>query len=411
MDSLLEAYRVLDLADEKGMFAGEVLGGFGADVIKMEPPGGAPARNIGPFYRDIPASEKSLSWFAHNRNKRGITLNIETRDGQEIFKGLVKTAHFIIETFPPGYMDNLDLGYDVLSQINPTIIVCSITPFGQTGPYKDYKSCDLVAMATGAMLYICGDPDRPPVRCNSDLAYYQAGVQATLAMMIAHYHRRQTGEGQYIDVSLQECVTSILWHTQQHWDLNREIVTRTGKYMKREPKNMRNNFHCKDGAISWQLLTAYQGSRTRHLVEWMAEEGMASDELKAVSLEEVDYEDLTEEQLSRWEDEFARFFLTKTKAELVEQSIKRLIMIFPCNTTKDFLEDEQLASRSFWVEARHLELGDTITYPGAPLILNEVPWRMSHRAPLIGEHNEEIYVNELGFSREELVLLKEHNVI
>ena len=112
--------------------------------------------------------------------------------------------------------------------------------------------CDLVAMASGGLLYICGDSDRPPVRANSDLSYCQAGVQAVLAMMIAHYHQWQTGEGQYIDVSLQECVTSILWHTQQHWDLNREIVTRTGKYMKREPKNMRNNFQCKDGAISWQ---------------------------------------------------------------------------------------------------------------------------------------------------------------
>lgn len=393
------------------MLCGEIMGGFGADVIKVEPPGGDQARRIAPFYHDIPDPEKSLYYFAYNRNKRGITLNIETSDGQEIFKRLVKTAHFVIETFPPGYMDNIGCDYYFLSQINPKIIVCSITAFGQTGPRSKYKSCDLVALATGGLLYICGDPARPPVRTNADLAYCEAGVQSALAMMIAHHYRRQTGEGQYIDVSLQACVTSTLWHTQQHWDLNREIVARMGKYMKRIPKNMRNNFGCKDGAISWQLLTAYQGDWTRHLVEWLDEEGMASDELKAVPWEEVNYENLSEEQLSTWEDEFARFFLTKTKAELVEESTRRIIMLFPSNTMKDCMEDEQLAARNFWVEVEHPELGGSITYPGAPLILNEAPWRVSRRAPLIGEHNREIYINELGFSEEELILLKEYNVI
>jgi len=169
IEQLLGSYRVLDLSDEKGMFCGKFLGDFGADVIKIEPPGGSPARNIGPFYHDIPDPEKSLFWFAYNSSKRGITLNIETSDGQEIFKRLVKTADFIVETFTPGYMESLGLGYDTMNRINPRIIVCSITPFGQTGPYKDYKSSDLIALATGGLLYICGDPERPPVRTNAAL--------------------------------------------------------------------------------------------------------------------------------------------------------------------------------------------------------------------------------------------------
>jgi len=411
MAQLLDSYRVLDLSGEAGMFCGKILGDFGADVIKVEPPGGDLVRNIGPFYHDIPDPEKSLFWFSYNSSKRGITLNIETADGQEIFSRLAKTADVIIETFAPGYMESQGLGYDALSRINPGITVCSITPFGQSGPYKDYKSSDLVALATGGLLYICGDPDRPPVRTNADLAYCLAGVQSAVAIILAHHYQQLTGEGQYIDVSLQECVTGILWHTQQYWDLEKQVVTRLGKYMKREPHNGRTNWGCKDGAVSWQMHTAYTGDWTRHMVEWMTEDGMASDELKGIPWEEIDYDELTQEQIDRWGEEFARFFHTKTKAELMEQSVTRKFMLFPCNNMKDCVEDEQLAARDFWVEVGHPELEDRILYPGAPLILNEAQCSLSRRAPLIGEHNEEVYINELGFSREQLILLKEAKVI
>lgn len=414
MAQLLNSYRVLDLSDEKGSYAGEILAGFGADVIKIEPPSGSPARNIGPFYHDIPDPEKSLRWFAYNRNKRGMTLNIETSDGQEIFKRLIKNAHFVIETYPPGYMESVGLAYDSLSQINPAIIVCSITPFGHTGPYKNYKSSDLVAWATGGMLYVCGDPDRPPVRTNSDLAYGEAGLQSAVAMMVAHHYRRQTGEGQHIDVSLQECVTVLLWYIQPEWEFNKVVIRRVGQNLPTSAPGISSRiiFGCKDGAVSWQMATAYFGRWTRPLVEWMAEEGMASDELKAVQWEKIDYVQLATQTISRWLNEFAKFCLTKTKAELLEEGYKRGVMLlYPSNTMKDCVEDEQLLARNFWVEAEHPELGDRILYPGAPLLLNEAQWSMSRRAPLIGEHNEEIYTSELGFSREELVLLKEHNVI
>ena len=138
--SLLDPYRILDLSDEKGVLCGKVLADLGADVLKIEPPGGDPMRHIGPFYHDTPDPEKSLYWFTFNTSKRSITLDITKSDGQKIFKRLAKTADFVIECFSPGYLDRLGLGYSVLSELNPRLIMTSITPFGQSGPYRDYKA-------------------------------------------------------------------------------------------------------------------------------------------------------------------------------------------------------------------------------------------------------------------------------
>lgn len=411
MESLLGPYRALDLSNETGFLCGKILADFGADVIKVEPPGGEPARRLGPFYHDIPHPEKSLYWFAYNTNKRSITLNLESPDGKDIFQRLAQRADFVIETFPPGYLEHLGLGYSVLSQLNPRLIMTSITPFGQSGPFKDYKSSDLIAWATGGLLYLCGTPEMPPVRCNADIAYCQAGAQAAVATIIAHNYRQLTGEGQHVDASLQESITGILWQTPQWWDLNQVIVTRLGRFIKRGTLHRRNNYPCKDGYVSWQLHTAHLGRRTRALVEWMIEEGKASEELKAAPWEEIDFNTITPEQNDAWEIEFEKFFLTHTKAELAQESVKRSIMIFPCNTTEEVRQDEQLAARDFWVEVEHPELKTTIIYPGAPAKLNEAHWQMYRRPPLIGEHNEEIYKGELGLTQDELVLLKQSNVI
>src|SRR4030042_5378186 len=163
-EGMRSPYRVLDLTDEKGLLCGKLLADLGADVMKIERPGGDPARNIGPFYHDIPHPEKSLYWFFYNANKRGITLNIETNDGKEILKRLVKSADFILESFKPGYMDSLGLGYSALSEINPRIIMTSITPFGPDGPYGKFKSADIVNQALSGWMNRCGDDDRAPVQ-------------------------------------------------------------------------------------------------------------------------------------------------------------------------------------------------------------------------------------------------------
>ena len=162
-DCLLPPYLVLDLTDQKGWLAGKLLADLGAEVIKIERPGGDPGRNIGPFYQNVPDPEKSLNWFAYNTNKKSITLDIEMTGGKEIFKMLAVKARFIIESFKPGYMQSVGLGYDVLNHLNPEVILTSISDFGQTGPYQGYKGCDLVDQAMSGVPFQTGDDDRPPL--------------------------------------------------------------------------------------------------------------------------------------------------------------------------------------------------------------------------------------------------------
>ncbi len=197
-EQLLSHYRALDLTDEKGMMCGKILADLGMEVIKVEPPGGDPARNIGPFYHHQPHPEKSLFWFFLNLNKRGITLNLDTEDGRQIFKRLAQKVDLIIESFPVGFLGRLGLSYSDLSQVNRQIILTSITGFGQTGPYKDFKAPDLVVMAMGGEMNLTGDPDRPPLRIGVPQAYLHAGAEAASACLAALWHREMEGEGQYI---------------------------------------------------------------------------------------------------------------------------------------------------------------------------------------------------------------------
>ncbi len=408
---MLDSYRVLDLCDYQGAFCGKMLAEMGADVIRIEKPGGDLCRNIGPFYKDVPDAEKSLYWFTFNRDKRGITLNLESREGKEIFQRLAKTADFVIESFPPGYLDSLSLGYTALSELKPSIIMTSITPFGQEGPCKDYKGSDLVESAMGGFVYVHGEPSLPPVRFSAvDLAYLEAGSQAAAGTMLAHYYRLRTGEGQRVDVSAQEAMTNVLWITQHHWGGSKTILKRTGQFLYRVNILQRYIWSCKDGYITWRIWVADQGARTTPLVKWMAEEGMAGD-LVNIDWEQLSMTKLTQEQIEPWEKIFGAFFLTKTTDELYQESLKRNFTLFPSHSIDNLLNDEQLKAREFWVEIEHPELGVSLTYPGAPIRLDKTPWLIRRRAPLIGEHNIEVYHDELGYSHEELALLKANGVI
>jgi len=408
-DLPLSPYRALDLTNEKGYLCGKILADLGADVIKVEPPDGDPGRNIGPFYHDIPDKEKSLHFFAYNMNKRSMTLNIETREGQEIFKRLVKTADFVIESFAPGYMDKIGLSYLILKGINPRIIMVSITPFGQTGPRKDWKASDIVAIAMGGLSHITGSPDRPPARVGVDQAHVIAGAQAAMGAMIAHYYRKATGKGQYVDTSTQESVVLSALTVPQAWDLARFIWPRAGAFLPRSGKRVRHLWPCKDGYIAWRLFGGGLGVKTRALVEWMDSEGQAN-ELTEVNWEKMDYLTVTPEEFDHWQDLFGKFFKTHTKAELCREALARGIVLFPASTPKDLLGDPQLEARDYWREVEHPELKGTIIYPGALYKATEISWR-TRRAPLIGEHNDEIYEKELGLPRKTLIILKQTGVI
>ncbi|MFQ5827297.1 MAG: CaiB/BaiF CoA transferase family protein, partial [Dehalococcoidia bacterium] len=396
---MLGPYRALDLTDERGYFCGKVLADLGADVIKIEPPGGDPSRNIGPFYHDIPEPEKSLFWFAYNQGKRGITLNLEAGEGREIFRRLAPEADLVIESFAPGYMDGLGLGYPDLREINPAIIVTSITPFGQGGPYRDYRAPDMVGMALGGLMYLCGDADRPPVRLSAPQAYLHAGGEAAVASLIALYHRTRTGEGQRVDVSMQQSVVNTTMNSRPFRELCGTVLTRQGPYRSGLSSGavQRQTWPCKDGAVTFVIMGGAGGAKTnRALVEWMDGEGMADDSLKNMDWDNFDMATASQEFHDHVDDLIGRFFRSHTKAELYEGARTRRIMLYPVATIEDTADSPQLAARDFWVEVEHPELGRTITYPGPFVWASQTPLHPGRRAPLIGAHNEEVYCRELG---------------
>jgi crotonobetainyl-CoA:carnitine CoA-transferase CaiB-like acyl-CoA transferase len=406
---MLSPYRVLDLAGEEGLFCGKVLGDLGADVIKIEPPFGDRARNVGPFFHDEPDPEKSLFWLAYNTSKRGITLNIETADGRDIFARLVKKADMVVETFAPGYLDKLGLGYAALEKLNPGIILVSITPFGQTGPYKDWKAPDIVAWAMGGDMAPWGDPDRPPFRPSyHSQAYLNAGADGAMGALMALFQRASTGVGDHVDVSVQEAIVQCTEHITSGWDLRKAVQKRGGGAGRQKLTQL---WKCKDGYVAWFFWGGVMSERTNiPLVKWMESEGMADDFLLKYDWSKFG-NNTTQEEIDRMEAPTAKFFLSHTKAELFEGAVRTGAQVYPVSTQADLLADKQLAARKFWVDIEHPELGARLKYPGAFATTTEAQPRITRRAPLIGEHNREIYEGELGISREKMVVLKEAGVI
>jgi len=413
VNSTLCPYRVLDLTDEKGFLAGRILADLGAEVIKIERPRGDPSRNIGPFYHDIPDPEKSLYWFAFNANKRGITLNLECADGRGLFRKLAKRSDVIIESFPPGYLGNLGLGYEELSQLKGELIMASITPFGQTGPYHDFKASDLTIWCMGGMAYISGDPDRAPVRVSFPQSYLHAGAAAAAGTLVALYYRELTGEGQRVDVSIQEAVVRTLMNVRMFWDLNGIVLKRAGLFRTglSTAANQRLIWHSRDGYVNFPILGGAQGARTNAaLVRWMEEEGINDEYLSQMNWEEFDMAEATQEQFDRLERPISRFFERHTGEELYQGSIERGIMLYPVYSATEIYQDVQLKARDFWEGVYHPEVDETLTYPGSFVRFAEDRPKIYRRAPLIGEHNEEVY-GELGLSREDLAILKQTSII
>ena len=413
---LLEGCRVLDLSNELGFLCGKILGDLGADVIKVEPPGGDPSRNIGPFYKDIPQPEKSLYWFAYNNNKRGITLNIETRDGRDILKRLMLSADILIESFAPGHMDTLGLGYSVLSQTtNEKIIMTSITPFGQEGPYKNYKASDIGIMAMSGCMYLVGDTDRPPVRTSIPVSYVWTGSYAALGTLMAFFHQQITGKGQHVDVSAQ---ASAAWSADTapfYWEADGTMTKRVGNAIAGRSIHgavMPAAYPCRDGYICWLIYGARAGGITnKEMVKWMEEKGISTEWLKTQDWDKFDPGPATQEDFDQFTKPVANFLSDLNKMEFLEEAVKRRIMGYPVSTAKDILENPQLRARKVWQEIEHPELGATITYPGPWAKFSESSVGIQRRAPLIGEHNREIYVDELGMSDNELIMLKQGNII
>jgi crotonobetainyl-CoA:carnitine CoA-transferase CaiB-like acyl-CoA transferase len=412
---LLSPYRVLDLTDERGLLCGKILADLGADVIQVEPPGGSSARNLGPFHHGSPHPEKSLFWWAYAVNKRGITLNLTCVDGHQLFTRLVQEAHFLIESFPPGYLEGLGLGYKALAAINPGLVMVSITPFGQDGPYAHYQATDVVGMAMSGLMYLTGDPDRAPVRVGFPQFYLHGAAAGAAGAMIAHTARTLTGQGQHVDVSCQQAVARSLAHAPQFWQLENLVLKRLGAFRQNAGEaKVRVNWRCQDGYVNFMPGGGGAGSvrSVRALLAWMREEGMPNEELEAVKWEELGYGTGRAEVMDKTAEVVGAFFATRKRDDLVRESAQRRVMLFPVATAHDIVTHPQLEARDYFTQLEHPELNTSITYPG--LFIKDVEGKrlgLRRRAPLIGEHNQDIYAGELGLTPEALTTLQQGGVI
>lgn len=405
-DSALDDLRVIDLTGEIGVYCTKLLADLGADVIRVEPPSGHPMRHIGPFFHDEPDHEKSLHHFYFNTSKRGVTLNIEHPDGQDILRDLITKADVLVESFAPGYMDELGLGYHDLTEINPGLIMASITPFGQTGPYKHFRGPNIVADAMGGLMFVSGSPEDPPLMSSTNQAYYLASEQGAVGIMMALYYRDMTGEGQYIDVSMQEAVALTIQPQSMFWPGKKEIAKRFG-YGQRSsnvPIYASSFYPCKDG---WITGLGTQARNWPDMVAWLTETGFVED----LADPKYNSQDGRLGAAAHIQDIMTRFAAAHTMDELTDGGQKYHMFVFPTYTAANIVHDPHLKARNFFQQVEHKGLGESITYPGAPYGLSETPWRISRAAPHIGEHNLEIYHQELGIPKQRLVTLKSLGVI
>ena len=415
MTGPLSNLRVLELTDEKGQFCGKLMADLGADVIKVEPPGGETARSVGPFLGDIPDPNRSLSFWHYNTSKRGVTLDLESNEGRGLFLRLASTADVILETFAPGYLVSFDLGYETLSAANPKLIMCSLTPFGQSGPWRDYQSSDLLHMAAGGQMASSGYddsdvPDAPPIAPGGGNAWHTGAHYAYMAIMAALVHRTTTGEGQYIDASIHDaCALSTESAVASYIYRDEVVIRQTGRHHAANP-TPRTQYPTKDG----KYINALTGggrldpAYVRTLAEWFDPHGLAGD---LMDERYRDPEFIAENAHHIVEEVLANFIANRTAEEVYHEAQERGFPWGAVRAADELLEDGHLEDRGFWTEVEHPELGRTFVYPGSGAVFNGSPWRISRRAPFIGEHNNEIFGEELGLSPEELARLSRSGAI
>ncbi|MDP2919957.1 MAG: CoA transferase [Dehalococcoidia bacterium] len=387
----LSGLSVIDLTHYiGGPLCTKLLAGMGAEVIKVEQPGhGDPARRMGPFPDDLPDHEKSGTFLYLNTGKKSITLNLKSATGIKILKDLVKEADVLVENFEPRVMQSLGLSYSILERINPRLVITSISNFGQTGPYRDYKAEEMAILALGGMMYLIGDPEREPLRWGFEAAQYMGGLSAFTGTMAALHYVEQTGAGQQVDISLLEGIVASHFQAPEQYAYTGVVARRNRTMLV---------FPCKDGVVQlalqphhWPKLTQLVGMP----------ELLEDPRFRDTQSRTRNYEAL-ETLLLPW-------MIERSMTEIYHagQSIG-----FPVGygaTTADLFEAPQYHARGFLVDIEHPRAGK-LTYPGTPVSMGDIPWQHS-RAPLLGEHNEEIYCGRLGLSRGDMVRLREGGVI
>ena len=392
----LNGYRVLDLSGPMGVYCGKLMADMGADVIKVEPPGGDPMREIGPYVDGKPGPGRSLYWLHFNTNKRSVTLDIGAAEGAAALRDLALTSDVLLETGWPGYMDSLGLGYKSLAAVAPGLVYASITPFGQTGPYRNFKASDLVGFAMGGYMYVTGWPHTPPTKLWGSQAYNTASNRAYIAILLALYHRTMTGEGQYIDVSMQEAVAATTEHVNTTFNYTGESAVRCGF---RHGGQFVATWRCKDGYAS---ITTNTRKAWDDLRAWMDRDGMAGD------LMDAQYDDhfvLRGEHSAHIEALVERWAMTHTRQEITEFGQSNHHPWGPAATADEILGNEQLWGRGYLTSVESPNGAPSMVYPGDPYRLTEFEHPVRRPAPAPGEHNDEILGGMLGLSADDIARL------
>ena len=377
MPSALEGVRVLDLTHcIAGPYCTRLLAGFGADVLKIEPPGGERGRRMGPFFQDEPGPDSSLVFAYLNAGKRSLTLNLKTKEGRDVLKSLLAETDLLVENFAPRVMPSLGLDYESLREIAPHLVMVSISNFGQTGPYRDYKATDIVQYALGGLMYIFGAYDREPLKHAFNQAQFKAGTDAASAALMALYHQRLTGQGQHVDVSIQEAVATGL----------RDVVnnyTYTGAIRRRQPNHSGDLQRLRATSDGFLLPNPGLGGGLNwdSFVEFLGLPELDDDRFRTPSARLANAE-----ELGRILDEY---FIRQNKYEMFYGSHERRFIFGVIQSPEKVMDDPQFAHRGFFEYMDHPVMG-TLKFPGAPFNMESTPWQAEGPAPSVGQHNREV---------------------
>jgi len=407
----LGGLKVIEVVDASAEWLGKLLADMGADVIKVEPPGGSPSRSIGPFVDDMPHHERSLFFWHYNTSKRGITLDLERPRGRSTLLRLIEVTDVFIESFPPGRAATLGLAYEQLAGLNPRLVQAAVTPFGQDGPYVDagLKTTDLVTMALGGPMHTCGyDPEEDetaPVRPGPYHSYHTASHYGCFATLVALWERESTGLGQFIDVSAQAALAVTVESANLNWEYERATNRRqTGRHSAVRP-TARTQYVCADGKPINFALPRDEHTWER-LLGYLKERGLA---------EGLD-EQVLRDPARRFERGGAVMSVLEvlaalhTAEELFHLGQSLGVTWGAVRAPEDWIGDPHAAARGTFAQVDHPEIGRAITYPGAPYHFSRTPWRIRRRAPLLGEDNVEV-LTEAGLSRDEIDALKEAGAV
>ncbi len=382
-------------------YCSKLMADMGAEVIKIEKPGcGDDARHRAPFARHAPGNESSGLFAYLNTNKMSVTINPMTSKGKSLFKQLVKDADILVENNPPRLMEALGLHYQALEKINPMLIMTSITPFGQTGPYKDYKAYELNSYNSGGFGFISTGtyeaPVMPPTKAGGRQSHFAGAMAGAVGTMCAVYVREEIGMGQQVDISIQECLAGQYEAVIPKWTLNEEEAGGLSAPVIHPITPL----PCNNG---WVFLMCVEDREFDNLVQVMGNPGWTKLELFKDRYTRAEYIDALMIYLSEWSMQYS-------KEEVFQMGQAGGVPIGPDYDMEELLNSEHLAACNYFVEIDHPKIGKAI-YPGAPYRLLKTPWTIKRHAPLLGEHNEEIFCKRLGYSKSTLVQFRQMGII